>query len=170
MYLVISPLLLLGSMNYRHVYLQYQQAFLEQVSKAPGTVLTNSKSASHVPSVPSTTVARQYQVPPVSLPAVGDNQLLTVLATMAAGQNQRPPVHLPGQSTFYGHVPPTAVTAITGAQNEANPFMLKFKTRLIRVCQACRKGFDNDTFVIARQERRMIQNTSTGTVFQWKTM
>ena len=46
-----------------------------------------------------------------------------------------------------------------------NPFMLKFKTGLIRVCQACRKGFDNDTFVIARQERRMIQNTSTGTVF-----
>ena len=46
-----------------------------------------------------------------------------------------------------------------------NPFTLKFKTRLIRVCQACRKGFDNDSFVIARQERRMIQNTSAGTVF-----
>ena len=47
-----------------------------------------------------------------------------------------------------------------------NPFMLKFKTNLIKICQSCRSGYEgfNDTMglVVARAERRMISNVSTG--------
>ena len=72
----LSPLLLLGSICHQlQACVPPVPASISGTSQqAPGSVLTNSKSASHAPSVPSTTVAVQYQVPPVSLPAVGDNQ------------------------------------------------------------------------------------------------
>ena len=47
--------------------------------------------------------------------------------------------------------------------------MLKFKTNSIKVYQACHKGYDglNDTtgLVVARAERRMISNVTTGVQF-----
>ena len=55
------------------------------------------------------------------------------------------------------------------SQPVANPFMLKFKTNSIKVCQAYRKGYDglNDTMglVVDRAERRMISNVTTGVQF-----
>ena len=51
----------------------------------------------------------------------------------------------------------------------SNPFVLKFKTKQIKVCQACRKNYDgtNDTLglVVARMERRMVSNLITGANF-----
>ncbi len=51
----------------------------------------------------------------------------------------------------------------------SNPFILKFKTQQIKVCQACRKDYDgvNDTMglVVARAERRIISNLATGVQF-----
>ena len=50
-----------------------------------------------------------------------------------------------------------------------NPFMLKFKINLIKICQSCRNGYEglNDTMglVVARAERRMISNVVTGVQF-----
>ena len=50
-----------------------------------------------------------------------------------------------------------------------NPFMLKFKTNLIKICQSCRNGYEglNDTMglVVARAERQMISNVVTGVQF-----
>ena len=56
-----------------------------------------------------------------------------------------------------------------GFANSQNPFVLKFKTNLIKVCQSCRKNYDgsNDTMglVVARAERRIVSNLATGTQF-----
>ena len=53
--------------------------------------------------------------------------------------------------------------------SHTNPFVLKFKTNLIKICQSCRKGYEglNDTMglVVARAERRMISNVVTGVQF-----
>ena len=52
------------------------------------------------------------------------------------------------------------------ANTNANPFMLKFKMKQIKVCQACHKNYEgtNDTMglVVARMERRMVSNLITG--------
>ena len=49
------------------------------------------------------------------------------------------------------------------------PFVLKFKTPLIKICQSCRKNYDgqNDTLglVLAREERRLVSNLATGKQF-----
>ena len=46
------------------------------------------------------------------------------------------------------------------------PFILKFKTGQIRICQSCRQGFSEDTqLVIARSERHLDENVSTGVKF-----
>ena len=49
------------------------------------------------------------------------------------------------------------------------PFVLKFMTNQIRICQSCRKNYDgpNDTMglVVARAERRLVSNLSTGVQF-----
>ena len=49
------------------------------------------------------------------------------------------------------------------------PFVLKFKTPLIKICQSCRKDYDgqNDTLglVLAREERRLVSNLATGKQF-----
>ena len=46
------------------------------------------------------------------------------------------------------------------------PFVLKLKTKQIRICQSCRKDYEggNDTLglVVARAERRLVSNLSTG--------
>ena len=56
--------------------------------------------------------------------------------------------------------------------SNTNPFILKFKTPHIRVCQACRKDYqkDNDTMglVVSRAERRLVSNLSTGSQFLGK--
>lgn len=52
---------------------------------------------------------------------------------------------------------------------QTNPFVLKFKTNQMKVCQSCRKNYEdaNDTMglVVARAERRMVSNLATGTQF-----
>ena len=67
---------------------------------------------------------------------------------------------------------PSAVTSSQSTSNPSRakqPFTLKLKTNLIKVCQACRKGFDgtNDTMglVVARPERRLVSNVATGATF-----
>ena len=56
--------------------------------------------------------------------------------------------------------------------SNTNPFILKFKTPHIRVCQACRKDYqkDNDTMglVVSHAERRLVSNFSTGSQFLGK--
>lgn len=50
-----------------------------------------------------------------------------------------------------------------------NPFILKFKTNQIKICQACRQNYEgeNDTLglVVAHAERRMVSNLATGMQF-----
>ena len=52
------------------------------------------------------------------------------------------------------------------------PFVFKFKTKQIRICQSCRKGYDGskDTLdlVVARAERRLVSNLATGVQFLGK--
>ena len=49
------------------------------------------------------------------------------------------------------------------------PFVLKLRTKQIRVCQSCRKDYDgaNDTLglVVARAESRLVSNLTTGVQF-----
>ena len=50
-----------------------------------------------------------------------------------------------------------------------NPFILKFKTKQIKICQACQKNYDglNETLglVVAHTERWIVSNLATGTQF-----
>ena len=54
----------------------------------------------------------------------------------------------------------------------AKPFVLKLKTKQIRICQSCQKNYDgpNDTMglVVARAERRLVSNLATGLQFLGK--
>jgi len=54
----------------------------------------------------------------------------------------------------------------------AKPFVLKLKTKQVRICQSCRKNYDgpNDTLglVVARAERRLVSNLVTGLQFLGK--
>ena len=68
---------------------------------------------------------------------------------------------------------PTLSPSLPGTANtNANPFILKFKTKLMKVCQACRKNYEgtNDTMglVVARMERWMVSNLITGAQFLGK--
>ena len=49
------------------------------------------------------------------------------------------------------------------------PFIVKFKTNQIKVCQGCRQNYEgqNDTMglVVARAERRLVSNLVTGSQF-----
>ncbi len=63
----------------------------------------------------------------------------------------------------------TAVCQSTASQNTTNqhpanqPFTLKLRSNAIKICQSCRQGFtETDVLVIARLERRMVKNMSTG--------
>jgi len=68
-------------------------------------------------------------------------------------------------------VPSPSVT-YTQAKNVKKPFVLKMKTKQIRICQSCRKDFDgpNDTMglVVARAERKLLSNLATGVQFLGK--
>ncbi len=72
-----------------------------------------------------------------------------------------------------GHSAPPPVFTNAGYPKVQNttkkPFILKFKTNQIKVCQSCRKNYDgpNDTLglLLARAERRMVSNLATGTQF-----
>ena len=106
-----------------------------------------------------------------------------------------PSVSLPGssvsvQATSHGQVVGTGVhfnigspilqsPALAGAdsvprvgQDASKPFTLKLKTKQIKVCQACRKDYEqeNDTLglVVAHPERRLISNPITGVQFWGK--
>ena len=77
-----------------------------------------------------------------------------------------------GQIVVGSHVVNLSVStpSVTSPQSSANnPFTLKLKTNLIKICQACRKGFNgtNDTLglVFARPERRIVSNVATGVSF-----
>ena len=54
-------------------------------------------------------------------------------------------------------------------QLKMNPFILKFKTKQIKICQAFQKNYDgpNDTLglVVAHAERRIVSNLATGSQF-----
>lgn len=65
--------------------------------------------------------------------------------------------------------PLSSIHGSTTGNIHSNPFILKFKTNQIKICQSCRKNYDaqNDTMglVVARAERRMVSNLATGTQF-----
>ena len=69
--------------------------------------------------------------------------------------------------------PPALSPSLPGTANtNANPFILKFKTKQMKVCQACCKNYEgtNDTMglVVARMERWMVSNLTTGAQFLGK--
>ena len=46
------------------------------------------------------------------------------------------------------------------------PFVLKLKAKNIKICQSCRKDYDGSNgLVVARAERRLVSNLSTGVQF-----
>ena len=55
------------------------------------------------------------------------------------------------------------------SKDQSKPFVLKLKTKQIRICQSCRKDYEgaNDTMglVVARAERRLVSNLATGVQF-----
>lgn len=69
-----------------------------------------------------------------------------------------------GANTSHNYAAPSTTTK--------NPFVLKLKTKQIKVCQSCRQNYDgvNDTLglVVARAERRLISNLATGVQFLGK--
>ena len=64
---------------------------------------------------------------------------------------------------------PISSTSSTATGNNTKPFVLKFLSKQIKVCQSCRNNYEgtNDTLgiVVARAERRLIINQSTGLLF-----
>ena len=67
---------------------------------------------------------------------------------------------------------PISSTSSTATGNNTKPFVLKFLSEQIKVCQSCRNNYEgtNDTLglVVARAERRLIINQSTGQQFLGK--
>ena len=59
--------------------------------------------------------------------------------------------------------------ATSNSKGKQKPFVLKLKTKQIHICQSCRKDYDgaNDTLglVVARAERRLVSNLTTGVQF-----
>ena len=56
----------------------------------------------------------------------------------------------------------------TDCDSTPKPFFLKIKTNQVRICQSCRKDYSgpNDTMgLVARAERRLVSNLSTGAQF-----
>lgn len=66
-----------------------------------------------------------------------------------------------GRAVSVDHIPPNA--------SATNPFILKLKTSLVRICQSCRLDYNgpNNTMnlVVARAERRLVSNLATGAQF-----
>ena len=64
------------------------------------------------------------------------------------------------------------ISPLPSVGSTVNPFILKFKTPHIRVCQSCRQDYNgqNNTMdlVVARAERRLVSNMTTGTQFLGK--
>ena len=64
------------------------------------------------------------------------------------------------------------INSAASSKDSPKPFVLKFKTKNIRICQSCRKNYEgsNDTLgmVVARAERRLVSNLSTGVQFLGK--
>ena len=64
---------------------------------------------------------------------------------------------------------PRSNEPVPNSESPTNPFVLKMKTKQIRVCQSCRKDYSgpNDTMglLVARAERRLVSNLVTGTQF-----
>ena len=67
---------------------------------------------------------------------------------------------------------PITSTSSTATEGNIKPFVLKFLTKQIKVCQSCRDNYEgtNDTLglLVARAERRLIINQSTGLQFLGK--
>lgn len=75
-------------------------------------------------------------------------------------------------STSHILSPSTSSRNLHTPYNPSSPFVLKFVTQQIIVCQSCRKDYRNndDTLglVASRGERRLISNLATGTQFLGK--
>ena len=92
--------------------------------------------------------------------------------------NYAAPISLPPATTsalaanVMNYAGPVATASASYHGNLKKPFVLKFKTNQIKICQSCRKNFDgtNDTLglVVARAERRLISNMTTGVQFLGK--
>lgn len=79
------------------------------------------------------------------------------ISTVSATSHGR--VVFGGTSVNYSHVKSADL-------NSKKPFILKFKTNSIKICQSCRRNYEgpNDTMglVVARAERRLVSNLATG--------
>lgn len=124
-------------------------------------------------STPSTTLATNTTNTCMLVPAT--NQIpLTSLLSNARAQGASVNIHASVTNTSGQVILGSGVNSACASTTtqETNPFILKKRTNLMKICQACRKGYDgnNDTLglVVARLERRMISNMSTGIQFLGK--
>ena len=114
---------------------------------------------------PSNSVSAS-SMPPVSIVVSMPTSVLRPCVSNISGQ-----VNIGSGLNVSTNTPQNLPGINTSLQNPAaaNPFTLKLKTNAIKICQACRKGFDgaNDTLglAVARSERRLILNTVTGSQF-----
>ena len=156
----------------------YRPCFQRNSSSLPQKQLRTASSASpFLPSNESTvdSITQSPQpsnsvsassMPPVSIVVSMPTSVLRPCVSNISGQ-----VNIGSGLNVSTNTPQNLPGINTSLQNPAaaNPFTLKLKTNAIKICQACRKGFDgaNDTLglAVARSERRLILNTVTGSQF-----
>ena len=74
-----------------------------------------------------------------------------------------------GTGVSLNFTPFQASQGTSNSEDKPKLFVLKLKTKQIRICQSCRKDYDgaNDTLglVVARAERQLVSNLATGCTF-----
>ena len=116
-----------------------------------------------IPSVPLVAVTMPSSLPIITTPNSGASSSIINITNPTVSPTQLLPIY----SSCSRLLQPSQSFSL-GSTN-SNPFILKFKTPQIRVCQACRKDYqnDNDTMglVVSHAERRLVSNLSTGSQF-----
>lgn len=135
-------------------------------SPSPSIVKENTSGVAVTPLVPRTEVSSHQAARPVSItpgyPSVSSS-ISSGFGIVAGGS-----VNITSPTHSFSPVTPTQFSSPflnRGSGENTNPFVLKFKTNQIKICQSCRKNYEdsNDTMglVVARAERRMVSNLAT---------
>ena len=126
------------------------------LSTASSSTLHNASSITLPHSMPSSLQSGTYVPSVTSFSVVNDFR--PHISTVNASH---------GQVCFGTNV--SYSSAQSADLNSKKPFILKFKTNSIKICQSCRRNYEgpNDTMglVVARTERRLVSNLATGTQF-----
>ena len=117
-----------------------------------------------IPSVPLVAVTMPSSLPiNITTPNSGASSSIINITSPTVSPTELLPIY-----SSCSHLLQPSQSFSLGSTN-SNPFILKFKTPQIRVCQACRKDYqnDNDTMglVVSRAERQLVSNLSTGSQF-----